>query len=500
MCRATTNEASAAPETDGFSSHCSRPYRHDNFSTVNCVRLGVMGCNKLLHRIIYGPECSEADELVFLSLLPPSKVFGATTLSLTMSFTLSLPCLLLLKIWVWGTLLKTAQALGSSQDIAMYWGTSLLSSDFDVLALTLHSQGKTRKEPATEAWRKRILWNTVPVSDFERRNVMPETDFSVGTDIDIVMMAFLIQITTGTGGQPVYNLANSQNNCTLFEGTSLLNCSSVGDDIRQCQSKYGKKVLLSIGGATYTEGGFESAEAAESAARLVWDTFGPAADAQLTNTTDAAESHSVSGGAHHLTSRPYRTNSGLPMGSGAHISPRQARTLRPFGNAVVDGFDFDFETPMTNVVPFARALRSLMDQDSSKQYFLTAAPQCPYPDLADESLLRSDVHLDAVFVQFYNNYCGLGSFVPNATTQSTFNFHTWDSWAAGKESNGSTSVFLGVPASPTAAGSGYLDSTGLRPIVEYCRKFKSFGGIMMWDASQALGNPGFLSAAKDMLR
>lgn len=314
------------------------------------------------------------------------------------------------------------------------------------------------------------------------------------------MMAFLVQITTGTGGQPVYNFANSQNNCTLFEGTSLLNCPTVGEDIRQCQSKYGKKVLLSIGGATYTEGGFESAEAAESAATLVWNTFGPASGGNLTNTTDVTANHSVSGGARHITNGPYRTRSGLPIGKGAHIRSRQAQTLRPFGDAVVDGFDFDFETPTTNVVPFARALRSLMDQDASKPYFLTAAPQCPYPDLADESLLRSDVHLDAVFVQFYNNYCGLGSFVPNATSQSTFNFHTWDSWAASKTGNSSTSVFLGIPASSTAAGSGYLDSTGLRPIVEYCRKFKSFGGVMMWDASQAVGNPGFLAAAKDMLQ
>lgn len=289
------------------------------------------------------------------------------------------------------------------------------------------------------------------------------------------MMAFLIQITTGTGGEPVINLANSENNCTLFEGTSLPNCPAVGDDIRQCQQKYNKKVLLSIGGATYTEGGFGSPNIANSSAHLVWRTFGPPAD-------------SVSGPG----TKTNRTGS---------IDERQVKTLRPFGDASVDGFDFDFESPVQNLVPFARTLRSLMDQDTSKSYYLTAAPQCPFPDLADQELLRSNVPLDAVFVQFYNNFCGLTAFQPNASTQATFNFHTWDSWAAGRKAgkNGTTSVFLGVPASTTAAGSGYVDATTLKPIVEYSKKFASFGGIMMWDASQAVANGDFLSAAKGML-
>lgn len=285
------------------------------------------------------------------------------------------------------------------------------------------------------------------------------------------MMAFVVQLTTGTGGQPVFNLANSQNNCTLFNGTALPNCPDVGKDIRQCQDKYGKKVLLSIGGATYTEGGFGSAQAAVSAAHLVWDTFGPALD----SIADAGN------------------------GTNATLSSRQAQPLRPFGNVSVDGFDFDFETTMRNLVPFARTLRSLMDQDTSKPFYLTAAPQCPYPDLADESLLRSDIHLDAVFVQFYNNYCGLPSFQPNASTQSSFNFHTWDSWAASRKGDTSTSVFLGIPASSTAAGSGYLPAASLQAVVEYSRKFRHFGGIMMWDASQAMGNPGFLPSVRKML-
>ena len=102
-----------------------------------------------------------------------------------------------------------------------------------------------------------------------------------------------------------------------------------------CQKTYGKTILLSIGGATYTEGGFSSSSAAVAGANLLWKTFGP-----------------------------------VQSGSSGN---------RPFGTAVVDGFDFDFEAGVSNTVPFANQLRSLMNADTSKKYYLSAAPQCPYP-------------------------------------------------------------------------------------------------------------------------
>ena len=40
-------------------------------------------------------------------------------------------------------------------------------------------------------------------------------------------------------------------------------------------------------------------------------------------------------------------------------------------------------------------------------------------------------------------------------------------------------VYLGVPAGQTAAGSGYMDVDSLKPIIQYCQKFASFGGVMM---------------------
>lgn len=140
-----------------------------------------------------------------------------------------------------------------------------------------------------------------------------------------------------------------------------------------------------------------------------------------------------------------------------------------------------------------------MNADASRPYYLTAAPQCPYPDAADNPMLNGTVAMDAVFVQFYNNYCGLQSYTPGTAAQNNFNFATWDNWATTVSADRNVKVFLGVPAGPTAAGSGYEAPGTLDPIIEYCKQFGSFGGVMMWDASQAVANSGFLPAVKSAL-
>ena len=236
------------------------------------------------------------------------------------------------------------------------------------------------------------------------------------------------------------------------------------EDIKTCQSKHGKTVMLSIGGETYQEGGFPSASAAKAAAQTVWDLFGP-------NTKTAN---------------------------------------RPFGSAVVDGFDFDFESKTQNMVPFAQHLRELMDASSKKSktpYYLSAAPQCPFPDVADGEMLAGEVAFDFIMVQFYNNYCGVQNFVAQGgrqgggsarRQQAAFNFAAWDAWASGKTLDGSrgsknpdVKILLGVPASKSAASIGFVEAELLRPIVDFCASnFKSFGGVMMWDMSHLFSAGG----------
>ncbi|KAL2688241.1 glycoside hydrolase superfamily [Phyllosticta citricarpa] len=278
--------------------------------------------------------------------------------------------------------------------------------------------------------------------------------YCANTNIDVIPMAFMTKIG-GADALPELNFANQGDPCSMFDGTNLKNCPQIAEDIATCQEQYGKTILLSIGGATYTEGGFQSESAAITAANKVWDIFGP-------------------------------YNSG-------------SSALRPFNTSAVDGFDFDFESTVQNMVPFVRQLRTLVDSASDgKKRYLTAAPQCPYPDSADQQFLDA-VGMDAIFVQFYNNYCGVQSYNLGASQQNNFNFDTWDKWATQTSPNKNVKVLLGIPASSTAAGSGYLEPTALAPVISYVKNFSSMGGVMMWDASQALANGDFLAQVAGQL-
>jgi chitinase len=74
--------------------------------------------------------------------------------------------------------------------------------------------------------------------------------------------------------------------------------------------------------------------------------------------------------------------------------------------------------------------------------------------------------------------------VPGAANQWSFSFNTWDNWARIISKSPAAKVLLGVPASPSA-GSGYVSPMTLAGIIRYSKQFSSFGGVMMWDASQA---------------
>lgn len=276
--------------------------------------------------------------------------------------------------------------------------------------------------------------------------------YCANSDIDIIPLAFLTVI-----GNPALNFANAGDLCTAISGSNLFYCSELETDITECQTTYGKTILLSVGGSTYSEGGFSTSAAAVTAANNIWADFGP-----------------------------YSSSSSAP---------------RPFGKAVIDGFDFDFESTVSNMPAFGNQLRSLMDADKAstgKNWLLTAAPQCPYPDSADNPMLDGTVFFDIVWIQFYNNYCGIQSFTTGTSTQNNFNFATWDTWAKTVSKNPNVKLMLGVPAN-TGAGAGYQTPSALAPIISYCKSFSSFAGVMVWDMTQAYANSGFLDGVKSDL-
>ncbi|KAI8077991.1 glycoside hydrolase superfamily [Gilbertella persicaria] len=261
---------------------------------------------------------------------------------------------------------------------------------------------------------------------------------------DVIIMSFVLDFKDSS--LPTLNLANSCTG-TAFPGTSLLKCHDVGKDIKTCQKK-GKTVLMSLGGAAGNYG-FSNDKDAKAFADTLWNLFG--------------------GG---------------------------SSKTRPFGDAVLDGFDLDIEGGgSTGYIAMVRRLRSHFDKDNSKRYYITAAPQCPYPDAMLETVINK-VEIDAVNVQFYNNYC--------STTSSSFNFDTWDKWAKKTSPNKKVKVMLSIPGSSTAAGSGYVPFKSLKPIVkDVYLTYSSFGGVTVWDASASYGNtevhPNYQAAVANMV-
>lgn len=157
-------------------------------------------------------------------------------------------------------------------------------------------------------------------------------------NVDIVILAFVYDFF-GPNGYPVASFGPG---CSPPTGDraevapGLPDCSELAIEVQQCQ-QIGKKVLISLGGYV-ANSSFTSDSQARQFAGTLWNLFG----------------------------------------AGTGDNP----ALRPFGPDVkFDGFDIDNENhDPTSYVTFASELRSLFGEDPSKTYYLSAAPQCPFPD------------------------------------------------------------------------------------------------------------------------
>ncbi|KAJ3775756.1 glycoside hydrolase family 18 protein [Lentinula raphanica] len=266
--------------------------------------------------------------------------------------------------------------------------------------------------------------------------------------INVIPLAFL-NVFYGEGNLPEINFANSCSSAGgAFPGSDLANCQFMASDIQTCQAA-GKIITLSLGGATGANT-FSSAAQAESFADLIWNLF-------LGGTS----------------------------------------STRPFGNAVLDGIDIDIESGGSANANFASFISRIRThaQGASKPYYITGAPQCPYPDANLDTVLNA-VGFDAVYVQFYNNVCQLS----NYNVAGDWDFSEWDNWAKTVSPNRNVKVYIGAPASSTAAGSGYVDATTLGNILKTTKStYSSFGGAMLWDVSQAYANGRYDEAVKSAL-
>jgi len=255
---------------------------------------------------------------------------------------------------------------------------------------------------------------------------------------DIVNLAFLSYFH-GDGGYPTLSLSGLDGPSQAQSdagATSLQDGTPLVAAINACQSA-GKLVLLSLGGAQgYADVTLSDDSDAETIADQLWNLFGGG--------TDDAD-------------------------------------LRPFGDIKLDGFDLDNESgDPTSYTTLVSRLRSNMESDSSKTYYLSAAPQCPYPDASEP--LDVCKQLDFVWVQFYNNGdCNIAKSDFNSAVKN---------WSSGI---GSATLFIGALASGADGDQGYVDADALLSAIDGVKamNLSNYGGAMLWEAQLAVNNGNY---------
>ncbi|KAK5834182.1 acidic endochitinase-like [Gossypium arboreum] len=230
---------------------------------------------------------------------------------------------------------------------------------------------------------------------------------------DFVNLAFLP--TFGNGQTPMINLAG---HCDPYSN----GCTNLSSDIKSCQAQ-GIKVILSLGGGA---GSYflASSDDARQVAAYLWNNF---------------------------------------------LGGQSAS--RPFGDAILDGIDFDIEGGTNqHWDDLAKYLSGYSQQ--GKKVYLTAAPQCPFPDAWVGGALKTGL-FDYVWVQFYNNpQC-------QCTDGDVTNLEqAWKQWTNDVPA---TKIFLGLPASPEAAGSGFIPISDLTSqVLPAIKGSAKYGGVMLW--------------------
>ncbi|CAM8911225.1 unnamed protein product [Rhodiola kirilowii] len=230
---------------------------------------------------------------------------------------------------------------------------------------------------------------------------------------DYVILAFLP--TFGNGANPMLNFAG---HCDPYSN----GCTKLSADIQSCQAKE-VKVLLSIGGAIGSYS-LASSEDARQVATYLWNNF---------------------------------------LGGSS--------SARPLGAAVLDGIDFDIEVGTNeHWGELARYLSAYSRR--GKKVYITAAPQCPFPDAWIGDALTTGV-FDNVWVQFFNNPpCQY-----NPANITNFE-NAWKQWTTAIPAN---KIFLGLPAAPQAAGSGFIPISDLTSkVLPSIKGSSKYGGVMLW--------------------
>ncbi|KAJ7790496.1 glycoside hydrolase superfamily [Mycena leptocephala] len=154
---------------------------------------------------------------------------------------------------------------------------------------------------------------------------------------------------------------------------------------------------------------------------------------------------------------------------------------RPFGSAILDGVDLDIEQGSSvGYAAFVDRIRAL-SADSDKRYYISAAPQCQFPDAYLGHALNT-VAFDMIYVQVgatrvkseaqrYFSFTTIQNVVwIHRCSPHNWNFNTWDTWAQNQSQNSNVKIYIGAAASESAAGSGYVSASILGDIASNAQR------------------------------
>ncbi|GLJ20984.1 hypothetical protein SUGI_0383520 [Cryptomeria japonica] len=146
----------------------------------------------------------------------------------------------------------------------------------------------------------------------------------------------------------------------------------------------------------------------------------------------------------------------------------------PLRATILDGIDFDIEATTEHWDDLAKAVSAL--STSSKKVYLSAAPQCPYPDNHLGVALQTGL-FNYVWIQSYNNPpCHYSN------DDATNLVNAWSLWTTSVPTTQTRSFYLGLPTAPAAAPSGgYIEPNILiSQVLPQIKGSSAYGGVMLW--------------------
>ncbi|XP_054782587.1 G-type lectin S-receptor-like serine/threonine-protein kinase CES101 [Prosopis cineraria] len=204
-----------------------------------------------------------------------------------------------------------------------------------------------------------------------------------------------------------------------------LSCPTIGTSIKYCQQQ-GIKVMLYVAGEGWNVT-LSSADKARSVSDYLWNTF---------------------------------------LGGNS--------SSRPFGDAILDGVNFDIRYSTPYWKDLALYLKS--HSSATRRVLLSASPQCRFPDNFRGTALEEHRLFDYVYIQFQGDPACKYS----VSHGSDSLLNTWNQWTKSL-SDGGSKVLLYLPASENATDSGFIPSDELiSDVLPFVRKSPNYGGVMLW--------------------